>query len=66
MWQVDVPMMMTMRPGPVTVAAGTATCASTLPTATAVPGLSPVHAAACAVSPPARAPCGRMSVESFS
>ena len=32
--------MITMRPGCVTPAAGTATCASTLATATAVPGLS--------------------------
>ena len=37
-------------------AAGTVTCASTLPTATAMPSGSPVHAAACADSPPARSP----------
>ena len=36
-------MIMTMRPGSTTVAAGTETCASTLATATAVPGLRPVQ-----------------------
>ena len=54
MWQVEVPMIITIRPGLVTVAAGTATCASTLPMATAVPGRSPVHPAASSVKPPAR------------
>ena len=34
-------MMITMRPGSTTVTAGTATCASTLATATAVPGFKP-------------------------
>ena len=49
MWQMDVPMTMTMRPGSVTVAAGTETWASTLATATAVPGRRPVQAAASSV-----------------
>ncbi len=52
-------MIMTMRPGSVTVAAGTATCASTFAIATAVPGRSPVHAAASADRPPARSPALR-------
>ena len=58
-WQVLVPMTATIRPGPVTVDAGTDTCASTFATATAVPGRSPVHDAASAVSEPARLPIGR-------
>ena len=49
-------MIMTIRPGSMTVEAGTATCASTLATATAVPGRSPVQAAASSVRPPARSP----------
>jgi len=52
MWQLDVPMMMTMRPASVTVAAGTATWASTLATATAVPGFRPVQVAASSVRLP--------------
>ena len=36
-------MIITMRPGSMTVAAGTDTCASTLATATAVPGSRPVR-----------------------
>ena len=59
-------MIITMRPGSVTVAAGTATCASTLAMATAVPGFSPVQRAACSVSPPAFWPIGRMSRVIFS
>ena len=38
MWQMLVPMIATIVPGSVTVAAGAETCASTLATATAVPG----------------------------
>ena len=59
-------MMITMRPTSVTVAAGTLTCASTLATATAVPGRRPVHAAACSVSSPALSPMGEMSRLIFS
>ena len=66
MWQLDVPMMITMRPGSATVAAGTATWASTLAMATAVPGFRPVHSAACSVNPPAFCPSSRMSSDSFS
>ena len=49
-------MIATIRPACVTPAAGAVTCASTLPTATAIPSRSPVQAAACALSAPARAP----------
>ena len=61
-----VPMTATMRPGPVTVAAGTDTWASTLATATAVPGRRPVQAAASAVSSPAREPMGTIVRDIFS
>ena len=54
MWQMLVPMIATIVPGSVTVTAGTETCASTLATATAVPGTRPVHAAARSLRPPAR------------
>jgi hypothetical protein len=43
-------------PGAVARAAGAVTCASTLPTATAMPSGSPVSAAPAAVSDPARRP----------
>ena len=43
---IEVPMIITMVPGWVTVAAGTETCASTFAIATAVPGFNPVHSAA--------------------
>ncbi len=46
-----VPMISTIVPGSVTVAAGAATWASTFATATAVPGRRPVQAAACSLSP---------------
>ena len=46
MWHVEVPMTMSIWPGPVTWAAGAVTCASTLAAATAMPSGSPVHAAA--------------------
>ena len=59
-------MIMTMRPTSVTVAAGTATWASTLAMATAVPGFNPIHPAACSVNPPARWPTGRISRDIFS
>ena len=58
MWQIEVPMIMTSEPGPVTVVAGTATCASTFPMETGVPSLSPVFRAQRAIKPPARAPSG--------
>ena len=41
MWQIEVPMIITSEPGWVTVQAGTATCASTLPTETGVPSFEP-------------------------
>ena len=53
-WQVEVPMMATSWPGSTACAAAAVTCASTLPTATAMPAGSPVHSAAWAVRPPAR------------
>ncbi len=53
--------MATIWPGPAAFAAGGVTCASTLPTATAMPWGRPVQAAASAVSEPARAPSGTMS-----
>ena len=46
MWQVEVPMIATSRPGSTTPAAGTVTCASTLATATAMPGGRPIQPAA--------------------
>ena len=59
-WQVDVPMIATICPGAIAAAAGGVTCASTLPTATAIPSGKPVHRAASGVSDPARAPSGMM------
>ena len=59
-------MMMTICPGAIAFAAGGVTCASTFPTATAVPSASPVHAAACGVSEPARAPSGETGWASLS
>ena len=53
-----VPMIRTIVPGRVTVAAGTETCASTFATATGVPGTSPVQPAAVSHTPPARSPIG--------
>ena len=55
-WHVDVPITASMWPGSIARAAGAVTCASTLPTATAIPSFSPVHEAACAVRFPARSP----------
>ena len=53
-------------PGSVARAAGAVTCASTLPTATAMPSGSPVQAAASAVSPPARSPSWPIGCSSLS
>ena len=65
-WQVDVPMMATICPGPIACAAGAVTCASTLPTATAMPSGRPVHADASAVRFPARPPSGASGCSSLS
>jgi hypothetical protein len=65
-WQFDVPMITTICPGAIAAAAGGVTCASTLPTATAMPSRKPVHLAAWAVSDPARAPSGMISCPSLS
>lgn len=54
-WQVDVPMIATIRPGRTASAAAAVTWASTLPTATAMPSGRPVQAAASAVSVPGEA-----------
>ena len=59
-------MMARMAPGRSMPTAGIQTWASTFPTATGMPGRSPVREAASAVSSPAVAPKGRMSRESFS
>ena len=53
-------MIATILPAATGPAAGTVTCASTLPMATAIPSGRPVSRAAAAVSPPARAPSGEM------
>ena len=65
-WQVEVPMTASMWPDSIACAAGAVTCASTLPTATAMPSGRPVHPAASAVSPPARAPSGDSGWSSLS
>jgi hypothetical protein len=59
-------MIITSVPGAVTVVAGSEAWKSTFPTATGVPARSPVHAAARSLRPPARAPGGRSTDESFS
>ncbi len=59
-------MIATILPGATGPAAGTVTCASTFPTATAMPAGSPVRAAAAGVSPPARAPSGEIGWASLS
>ena len=66
MWQMLVPMTVTMVPARVTPAAGAETCASTFATATGVPATSPVHAAACSLRPPARSPSDTRSRDIFS
>ena len=58
-------MMRTIWPGPTAPAAGTVTCASTFPTATAMPSGSPVHSAAAAVSDPARVPSAEIGCSSL-
>ncbi len=58
-------MIATSVPGRVTADAGADTWASTFATATAIPSGSPVQAAAAADSPPARAPSGASTRESF-
>src|ERR1700735_210359 len=65
-WQVEVPMIATICPGPAAPAAGTVTCASTLPAATAMSSGKPVHSAAWRVSDPARAPSGSTGCSSLS
>ena len=65
-WQVEVPMIATIWPTPVACAAGAVTCASTLPTATAMPSGSPVQAAASALRPPARSPSWPIGCSSLS
>jgi len=56
MWHVLVPMIATRVPTSVTVAAGADTWASTLATATAMPGRKPVHPAARSLRRPATSP----------
>ncbi len=58
MWQIEVPMIMSILPGLVIVAAGTATWASTLATATGVPAFRPRDLAIRGVRPPAQSPWG--------
>ena len=65
MWQVEVPITASIWPGSIARAAGAVTCASTLPTATAIPSGSPVQPAASAVSEPARAPSGASGASSL-
>ena len=66
MWQLLVPMITTIEPGSVTVAAGAETCASTLATATGVPAWRPVNAAARSVRKPAPLPSGSSVRDIFS
>ena len=65
-WHVEVPMMATIWPGSTAPVAGAVTCASTLPTQTAMPSGRPVHAAASAVSEPARSPNRPVGCSTFS
>ena len=58
-------MIISILPACVMPAGGRDTCASTLHTATAVPGRSPVSFAACSVISPALSPMGRMSLLIF-
>ena len=64
-WQVDVPITISICPGSIALAAGMVTCASTLPTATAMPSGSEVQPAASRVSEPARAPSCDSGCSSF-
>ena len=59
-------MIAVIWPGARAFAAGGVTCASTLPTATAMPSGRPVQLAARAVSEPARLPSGSTGCASFS
>ena len=59
-------MIATIWPTPIASAAGAVTCASTLPTATAMPSGSPVQAAASAVRVPATAPSWPIGASSLS
>ena len=59
-------MIATIWPGSIACAAGAVTCASTLPTATAMPSGRPVHSAACFVSVPAFAPSSPIGCSSLS
>ena len=61
-----VPMITTNVPGSVTVTAGTETCASTLATATAVPGRRPIQPAALSERTPAQPPIGTICRDIFS
>ena len=65
-WHVDVPMTASMCPGSIARAAGAVTCASTFPTATAMPSGRPHCDAAAAVSVPARPPSGDSGSSSLS
>jgi len=58
MWQMEVPMIMSILPTSEMPAAGTDTCASTFPTATGVPARNPVSSAIAGVRFPARVPSG--------
>ena len=66
MWQVEVPRIISSRPGSTTPAGGSETCASMFATATGVPTGSPVSFAPNASSPPARVPAGYSARDSFS
>ena len=59
-WQVLVPITATIVPGAVTPTAGTETWASTLATATGVPGAGPSSPPPASDSPPAIAPSRSM------
>ena len=59
-------MIATILPAVTGPAAGKVTCASTLPTATAMPAGKPHAAAASGVSSPARSPSGEMGWASLS
>ena len=59
-------MIATIWPGSTACAAGAVTCASTLPTATAMPSGRPVQAAASAVRVPARSPSWPIGCSSLS
>src|SRR5690625_1159474 len=62
---MEVPIVMIILPGSVTPIAGTETCASTFPTATAKPSFNPVNFAISFVSSPALVPKGTTSPRSL-